>query len=337
MEVKCSHVSLNFGEGLGVDDGRTVIRSHGRVIPIEVSDFLAVSGKRSWISLDALHKLALDGVVVNLVGYNGVVESTFTPSEVKLKGALRLAQYRAATDEHRTFEIAKEFARTRVQTEYDLLHLLGLKAEPTSLPPKTSNLHGLNGYEGSNTTRYWAALGTLYKKAGHPLPARTSRHLQNIGATHPVFACQNYTLGILYSFCRRSAVESGLDCSVGFGHRNMDGKEPMVYDCVELGRFIAELATLNVVRKRLAQKDWWQSVRGRVFFADDLRKRLARETVRLLNLQIPWMESMGTRGNWSYAAILTANMQRLGKHLLNPKTPLKFSMPVSPALLEREI
>ncbi|MEM1826360.1 MAG: CRISPR-associated endonuclease Cas1 [Desulfurococcaceae archaeon] len=65
----------------------------------------------------------------------------------------------------------------------------------------------------------------------------------------PVNLSLNYSYGILYSECWKALVLAGLDPYAGFLHEDRSGKPVLVFDFIEMFRFIADVTLLNLFRR----------------------------------------------------------------------------------------
>ena len=188
------------------------------------------------------------------MNYDGTIISSILPP-APIKADLRAAQFQAANDLKKKFNIAHALVKAKIARSLRLLDWLGeryniqrevqvTKGEATKLP-KASTVTQLRTVEGRTALRYWEA----YHKA---LPDSFGFHgrmttSRNNNASDPVNLTLNYGYGFLKAECRMAINAVGLEPAVGFLHEFSDyqTKESLVYDLEELFRWLIDLTVIQ--------------------------------------------------------------------------------------------
>ena len=82
----------------------------------------------------------------------------------------------------------------------------------------------------------------------------------------------NYGFGILYGKVTKELNILGLDCAVGFYHKNENSRLALVYDMIEPFRHLVERSVYQI-KDQIKRKDYAFSVKGIVVLSRELKKR----------------------------------------------------------------
>ncbi|MFH5805997.1 type I-C CRISPR-associated endonuclease Cas1c [Alienimonas sp. DA493] len=237
-------------------------------VPLHNLDGICCFG-RVGASPQLLGAAAEAGVSVSFLSEYGRLRARvvgFTPGNV----LLRRAQYRAADDPAATLSIARSAVIGKVSNCRQVLLRAardapdGERAERLRDAARRleTNLHGasraghdgaegatdaLRGVEGEAARTYFAAFGDLL--AGDPAFAFAGR------SRRPPRDAVNALLSFLYAMLThdaKSAAEScGLDCQVGFLHRDRPGRPSLALDLIEEFRpLLADRVALTLINRR---------------------------------------------------------------------------------------
>ncbi len=82
----------------------------------------------------------------------------------------------------------------------------------------------------------------------------------------------NYGFGILYGKVTKELNILGLDCAVGFYHKNENSRLALVYDMIEPFRHLVERSVYEI-QEQIRKKDYVFSVKGIVVLSRQLKQR----------------------------------------------------------------
>ena len=82
----------------------------------------------------------------------------------------------------------------------------------------------------------------------------------------------NYGFGILYGKVTKELNILGLDCAVGFYHKNENSRLALVYDMIEPFRHLVERSVYDI-QEQIRKKDYVFSVKGVIVLSRELKKR----------------------------------------------------------------
>jgi CRISPR-associated protein Cas1 len=296
-------------------------------------DSVVIENGTGHISLAALRWLSKHNIPVFLMNYDGSVISSILPP-TPIKADLRAAQFQAASNPERKFNIAYAFVEAKIQRSLQLLDWLGerydieretriAKREASKLK-EASTVIQLRTVEGRTALRYWEA----YRKA---IPERlrfegrtTTSHNNN--ATDPVNAALNYGYGFLKVECRTAINTVGLEPAVGFLHElgHEETRESLVYDLEETFRWLVDLTVIQ------AFESGWLNVADFEFTRDDYLYRIEFEAKRrflhLLRERFnSGVEYKNRRMKWD--TVIEQKTLELSRFLMHQYPPLSFEEP----------
>lgn len=173
---------------------------------------------------------------------------------------VRLAQYKAHTDQAKALSIAKHFLIKKFHSYEQCLQTfrkgLTLDIEQESIESSCNN-EQLLGIEGAYTKKYYSILSQAIKNdtfaftdRSHNPPEDQINSLLSLG----------YTLlsSSIHTFCN----VVGLDPYIGFLHKNYYGRPSLVCDFTEIWRGFIDKWIINLVnRKEFAKEDFDENIR----------------------------------------------------------------------------
>ena len=98
------------------------------------------------------------------------------------------------------------------------------------------------------------------------------RNFRPKDANDPINSLLNYGFGILYGEVTKQLNILGLDCFVGFYHKNEFSRLALVHDMIEPFRHLVERSVYDI-QDQIRKKDYVFSVKGIVVLSRDLKKR----------------------------------------------------------------
>ena len=199
-------------------------------------DTILIGNTKGYVSIPALKSLGKWKVTVGLVGFGGIVLSTFVPWG-RNDAPLRLAQMKASLDPARSLAVAKAFVEAKTGSP---------------VPGSIRTRRALVGYEGRCDNELWERRG-IRRLSGY------SKAI-NKRATTPINAAINYAEGVWAVRCRALIAEVGLDPAVPFLHAPTADKDAFVFDVQELGRKVVDEVAISFARERpeaFGRDEWW--------------------------------------------------------------------------------
>ena len=273
------------------DDGEPTGRKETKLrVPLHNLDGICCFG-RVGASPQLLGAAAEAGVSVSFFSRYGRLRARvvgFTPGNV----LLRRAQYRAADDPAAALSVARSAVVGKVSNGRQVLLRAARDASDAERAGRLraaarrleTNLHAagragevdvLRGVEGEGARTYFAAFGDLL--AGDPAFAFGGR------SRRPPRDRVNALLSFLYAMLThdaKSAAEGcGLDCQVGFLHRDRPGRPGLALDLVEEFRpILADRVALSLINRRQVRPSGFvTSETGAVTMDDATRKTVLTE------------------------------------------------------------
>ncbi|MEZ0394288.1 MAG: CRISPR-associated endonuclease Cas1 [Desulfurococcaceae archaeon] len=255
-----SLVISGYGVRLRYRKGLLLIESRDRrdEVPIADLDQVIVATGGVWLSSKVVRKLAEHGVDLLFLDSRGMPSGRVYPPFVSRTVETRRAQYTAYGTDAGT-AIMKEIVRTKLANQSGLLRryyryvgqeeLRELANEIASMAIEARELEApfeearerLRSIEAEAARLYWAGFSLL-------VPADAGFEGRDQDSADPVNSCLNYAYGILYAESWRALVLAGLDPYAGFLHVDRSGRPVLAFDFVEMFRFAADLALLNLLR-----------------------------------------------------------------------------------------
>ena len=277
------------------------------------------------ISFEATRFLASQGVPVVHLNWDGNQTAETLPPR-PISGKLRLAQYQASLDTRRAAIIATALVKEKVSKSIALLEFLKRRypsidaARVASVRQSTWPM----GFELHAAERYWLEFAKVVQAVhkGVSFPGRKSGS-NNMGATDPINSVLNYGYAILEARVRLSLQKAGLDPEVGYLHSTMPGATPLVYDVMELSRWVVDLSVVELLESgKLRGRSFRTAADYKVFVtegtASDLAHRLAQNfnrTVRIGNQ------------NLRLETLTDLNVRKLVRFIEGSLSALDFSSP----------
>ncbi|MGI0074162.1 MAG: CRISPR-associated endonuclease Cas1 [Nitrosotalea sp.] len=109
----------------------------------------------------------------------------------------------------------------------------------------------------------------------------------------------NYGFGILYAEVAKQLNSLGLDCYVGFYHRNHESQLALVYDMIEPFRHLIDRSVLEI-QNQIRKKDYTFSRYGIVVLSDDLKKKYIDLLSTIFDRKRPYKARSGIRRKDGY-------------------------------------
>ncbi len=158
------------------------------------------------------------------------------------------------------------------------------------------------GYEGVASNIYYTSIGKV-------LPEMLDFNKRvNQGASDIYNMTLNYAFGILYSKVNHELSISGLDTKIGILHKNILGKDALLYDFIEPFRIIAWECIYSMFTKKLFNKSFIEekniiSIEGRRVILKEMHTKLSKKEER-------------SGGKYSYNELIKIKIRELIKEIM---------------------
>jgi CRISPR-associated protein Cas1 len=181
---------------------------------------------------------------------------------------LALAQEWIGTKISRQIEFLKKLAHSRPEKEAEILvYTERLETGKDKLAVLNGTLDEqrgtIMGLEGAGGRTYFEALSFV-------MPDRYKFQGRSRQPAKDEFNCLlNYGYGVLYSMVEKACLIAGLDPYVGFLHTDNYNKKSLVFDLIEMFRYLADQTVVYLFSGRKVKQDWFETVPGGLTLAKD--------------------------------------------------------------------
>lgn len=269
-----------------------VINTHGSYLRKKEGNFLVktdeqvfeVSAKKvqsimittsAYLSTDAI-KLAMDNNIdVIFLDEFGDPFGRVWHSKLGSTTLIRRKQLEIANDE-KGLNLAKEWVVTKMDHQIDFLKRLKnsrpQKEEELEnylvtleeIRQKMNNLEGtidekrgnMMGFEGAAGKTYFDALNFI-------MPDRFKFNGRSRMPAKDEFNCLlNYGYGVLYSMVEKACIIAGLDPYVGIIHTDHYNKKSLVFDLIEMFRYLVDEAVVYMFSQRKVKKEYFDEIKN---------------------------------------------------------------------------
>ncbi len=296
-------------------------------------DSVVIDSLTGSVSFEALRFLAIHGIPVTLLRWNGSVLSTILPRS-PANGELRIAQVTAHSDHARRLRIAREFIREKVtktvELAEELSRTLPVSPGPISKEAEASQgttLNDLRVYEARVAQAHWReyakGVETLWPRSGFVSRRSPQRSWSN-AAADPTNALLNYGYSLLESACRSAIVSVGLLPEIGFVHEIAPTKLPLAYDLQEPFRWLVDLSVIEILRD--AELDRKEDFIVTENYHIRLRPKASQVLMDRLSANLNRKVMVGVR-SMSFETIVSETARRVARYLTLPKGRLNLSYP----------
>jgi len=125
------------------------------------------------------------------------------------------------------------------------------------------------------------------------------RHFRPKDASDVINGLLNYGFSILYAEIAKQLNALGLDCFVGFYHRNHDSHLALVYDMIEPFRHLIDRSVFEI-QDQIRKKDYIFSRDGIVVLSDELKKKYIDLLSTIFDRKRPYKARSGIRRKDGY-------------------------------------
>ncbi len=174
---------------------------------------------------------------------------------------LALAQDWIVAKFDRQVEFLKKLGHARPEKETEVLaYTRRLEEGREKLAALTGTLEEqrgtIMGLEGAAGRSYFEALNFI-------MPERYRFDGRSRQPAKDEFNCLlNYGYGVLYSMVEKACLIAGLDPYVGFVHTDNYNKKSLVFDLMEMFRYLVDQTVVYLFTGRKVKQDWFETVPG---------------------------------------------------------------------------
>ncbi len=296
-------------------------------------DSIIIDGHSGYISLKAFHWLSQNKIPVYILNYDGNLTSTILPP-TPVKADLKVAQIEASKDPKKSFTIACELVKGKIQRSRDVLKWLSerydidkqlrkVEAEALKLS-KAQTVNQIQSVEGRVALQYWKAIQSVIPETFCFTGRMTKTHQNN--ATDPVNLCLNYAYGVLEGEVRKAINSIGLEPSIGFLHEfsSSQTKQSLVYDLQEPFRWLCDLTTIEAFESGIVDmKDFY-------FMGDDYSYKIEVDSKKrfLEFLKNKFNSPVEYKGKkWKWDTIILNKTQECARYFLGKSESIDFNNP----------
>jgi len=273
-----------FGISIKVENGKLlIIGGKDRITReqqvIEITDNanfdkILIEGNSGWISFSALEWLSYLGINVVMVDTKGRLYGNLNQIKGDTESTIRQQQYDCFRAEKQLEYLRKWIVTERITSQIILLReqVMHNKLSPShneviekTITVLEKNLESariakriqkLRGIEGGISTRFYSIFPLfLSQELGFETRKNRSTGLHK-DATDVINALLNYGFSILQAEIGKQLNAIGLDCNVGFYHKNYPTTVPLVYDMMETSRHLVERAVLEIANSIDKENDY---------------------------------------------------------------------------------
>ena len=192
---------------------------------------------------------------------------------------IRQRQYDAFRDEVKADKLKKWIVSQRIASQIELFKELSIDSKIiTKMEKSFSHLESAKGSRGimkvdDNIGRiYYHIFAQLFNPELGFTTRNSLRNFRHNNASDPINSLLNYGFGILYGEVTKEPNILGLDCAVGFYHKNEYSRLALVHYMIEPFIHLVERSVYEI-QEQIRKKDYVFSVKGVVVLSRELKKR----------------------------------------------------------------
>ncbi|NMJ86929.1 MAG: CRISPR-associated endonuclease Cas1 [Thaumarchaeota archaeon] len=231
-----------------------------------------------YVSTKALQLLAENNIGVVMLNKRGKLFSYFNQISSS-EPLIRQKQYDTFRDEVKADKLRKWVVSQRIESQIQLFK--ELRVDEKKIKKMENAFSHLPSAKGSRQIMkveddigriYYSTFSKLFKPELGFTTRNSLRNFRPKGASDVINSLLNYGFGILYGEVTKQLNVLGLDCFVGFYHRNEFSRLALVYDMIEPFRHLVERSVYDN-QDQIRKKDYVFSVKGVVILSRDLKKK----------------------------------------------------------------
>ncbi|NMJ87837.1 MAG: CRISPR-associated endonuclease Cas1, partial [Thaumarchaeota archaeon] len=273
--IKVKDTRLIFSQGMqAFSKEREIIETSVRACNF---DKVIIQGD-GYVSTKALQILAENNIEVVMLDKRGKLFSYFNQISSS-EPLIRQRQYDTFRDEVKADELQKWIVSQRITSQIQLFKELKVDSKIIAKMEKSfSYLESANGsrvimkVEDDIGRIYYHTFSKLFNPQLGFTTRNSLRNFRPKDASDVINSLLNYGFGILYGEVTKQLNVLGLDCFVGFYHKNEFSRLALVYDMIEPFRHLVERSVYQI-QEQIKRKDYAFSVKGIVVLSRQLKKK----------------------------------------------------------------
>jgi len=229
----------------------------------------------AYISTDAI-KFAMDNNIdIIFLDHFGNPYGRVWHSKLGSTTLIRRKQLESSTGD-RGLNLAKEWIICKIDNQIELLKNLknsrphkenALKAYIDSIEDKKIALLKIKGVLEEKRNSIMAVEGMAAKEyfeaLSYIMPERFKFKGRSRNPAKDEFNCLlNYGYGVLYSMVEKGCILAGLDPYLGFIHADNYNKKSLVFDLIEMFRFLVDKTVIYLFSKRKVKKECFEQIKN---------------------------------------------------------------------------
>jgi len=273
--IRVNDTRLVFTQGLqAFSKEREIIETSVRACNF---DKVIIQGE-GYVSTKALQILAENNIGVIMLDKRGKLFSYFNQISSS-EPLIRQRQYDTFRDEGKADKLRKWVVSQRIESQIQLFK--ELKVDEKKIAKMEKAFSQLDSAKGSRQImKVEDDIGRIYyhyfsKLFNSELGFHTRNSLRNFrpnNASDVINSLLNYGFGVLYGEVTKQLNALGLDCFVGFYHKNEFSRLALVHDMIEPFRHLVERSVYDI-QEQIRKKDYVFSVKGIVVLSYELKKK----------------------------------------------------------------
>ncbi|TAK25114.1 MAG: CRISPR-associated endonuclease Cas1 [Nitrosarchaeum sp.] len=304
-------------------------------------DNIILDNHSGFITFDGIKWLMKHNIPLTILNWNGNILGITLP-ESPISGKLKIKQYQAYLSNNKRYEISEKLVFSKIDSSYNLLeqlsdfYLIDIKnikiifnKEKYEFLKNTheNNITNLLVYEGRVAQAYFTALGTIFRQIAPEFAysgRKVKENARNYNAPDEINALLNYGYSILESEIRKILNSYGLDPEIGFLHEVLPSRTPLVYDIMELFRWIVDLSVIQLLENtpKLKKSDFITTENYHIRLKDSLASLLIEKIRDNFKIKVPYKGK-----NYYYDVILSDNISKLSLFISEKNKNIIFDIP----------
>jgi CRISPR-associated protein Cas1 len=334
-----------FGTSINVDKRKLIVTNKLKQEKLEFfphrmnHDSIIIDGHTGNITFESMRWLMKNNIHLTLLNWNGNLLST-TISDYSKSGKLRINQYQKYLDGITRYKIARNLVFTKIDCSLYLLSELS-KFYPIDIKKikvsfekeyqlfesqKLGSISSLITYEGRIAQRYFDGLSVIFAHIApsfHYEGRKGKSYSWNMNASDEVNALLNYGYAILESEVIKIINSIGLDMAIGYLHETVQFRTSLVYDIMELFRWMTDLSIIQYLDEDKPKKsDFIVTENYNIRLKEKTAKVFIQKIQKNFNHKVPYQKKNNT-----YQTILQNNVQQLANFISDKRKNIEFVIP----------
>ncbi|MBS3921966.1 MAG: CRISPR-associated endonuclease Cas1 [Nitrosarchaeum sp.] len=304
-------------------------------------DNIILDNHSGFITFDGMKWLMKHNISLTILNWNGNILGITLPEE-PISGKLKIKQYQTYLSNNKRYDISEKLVFSKIDSSLNLLeelsnfYLIDIKNIKIIFDKEKydfiknkseNNITNLLAYEGRVAQAYFASLGTIFRQIAPEFGysgRKIKENAKNYNAPDEINALLNYGYSILESEIRKILNSQGLDPEIGFLHEVSPSKTPLVYDIMELFRWIVDLSVIQLLEStpKIKKTDFIITENYHIRLKDSIASLLINKIKDNFKIKAPYKGK-----NYYYDIILSDNISKLSLFISEKNKNIIFDIP----------